>query len=271
MNQRCNWMDPMAITRNLSPGKRLTARACLSSLAIAGLLLTNSLATAADPSQYLSSNGQHRLFNGAMPPGVIAATRQMAGPGGTAAMDVQAPYYQPVQIRGPQGVRFALPQMGAFQDPQPGLMAGLLVGQVYRFQISGIRGAEGAELFPTLEMVDRTYPPPGLATQYPIIVTIDEEDLQAALDGQLVTRVIYLEDPQTAVPLAQEPTTKSDVGGETPIDVSQFQDPLQVADRLGRVVAILRIGSLAPPRSPELAPQFFFGYPTWAPIFKPES
>lgn len=261
----------MAIARITPPSKLLNAGWALPSLAIACVLATSTASTAAEPSQYLSSNGQHRLFNGAMPPGAIAATRQMAGPGGTAAMGVQAPYYQPVQIRGPQGVRFALPQMGSFQDPEPGLMAGLLVGQVYRFQISGIRGAEGAELFPTLEMVDRTYPPPGLATRYPIIVTIDEEDLQAALDGQLVTRVIYLEDPQTAVPLAQEPTTDSDTGGETPIDVSQFQDPLQVADRLGRVVAILRIGSLAPPRSHELAPQFFFGYPTWAPIFKPES
>ena len=145
------------------------------------------------------------------------------------------------------------------------LMAGLLIGNVYRFQITEIPGAPGAELFPTIELIDRTYPPPGLATLYPIPIHLDQIDLDTALDGQLVTRVIYLEDQQSAAPLARSPEHSQAV------DVAHYQDPLEVADRLGRPVAIIRLGSLAPPTSAELMPQFFFGYPMWAPIFQPEA
>ena len=52
---------------------------------------------------------------------------------------------------------------------------------------------------------------------------------------------------------------------------AENQDPLEVADRMGRPVAIVRIGSMAPPREPVLLPQFFFGNPSWAPIYQPES
>jgi hypothetical protein len=104
-----------------------------------------------------------------------------------------------------------------------------------------------------------------LASRYPIPINLDQEDLEAALQGQLVTRVIYLEDPQTAIPLVQPPTSSR------AIEISEYQDPLEVADRFGRPVAIVRIGSLTPPTAPELLPSFFFGFPAWAPIFQPES
>lgn len=227
----------------------------------AGLFLVGAAtptASAEQPGDTLSGSGQHRLFHGAMPPGQIAATRQIMTP------YPMPPYFQPVAFQGPPGTRFSLALMGSFETPVEDLMAGLMVGRVYRFQVTGIPGAEGAELFPSIEMVDRTFPPPGLATRYPIPIQLDQDDMSAALDGQLVTRVIYLEDPQTAVPL-QQPKT-----GSVPIDVAESQDPLETADRLGRVVAILRIGSLAPPTVPELMPSFIFGSPPWAPIFQPE-
>lgn len=226
---------------------------------IAASLLGLPSGDAADPSDYLSTAPTHRIFNGGMPPGVIAATR--------AAMShqVQPPYYQPVQFQGPRGVEFSMSQYGSFDEGDPNLMAGLLVGQVYRFRVTNIPRNPGTELYPTIEMVDRTYPPPGLATRFPIPITLDEEDLEAAMRGRLVTRVIYLEDPQTATPLTQPET------GPVPFDVPEYQDPLVMADLRGRTVAILRIGSLVPPREPELHPQFFFGYPSWAPIFQPDA
>lgn len=231
----------------------------------AALTIVVAAATAADPVGPLASSHRHNLFHGMMPPGQIAATRQMMAMPQHPGIMPSGPYYQPVRFRGPRGTEFSLPQMDAFVNAEAGLMAGLIVGQVYRFKITGLPGAEGAELFPTIEMVDRTFPPPGLATSYPVEVTIDANDIEAALDGQLVTRVIYLEDPQTAVPLRQPET------GPMPIDVSEFQDPLHTADRLGRVVAIVRIGSLAPPRTPALMPGFLFGSPPWAPIYQPET
>ena len=54
-----------------------------------------------------------------------------------------------------------------------------------------------------------------------------------------------------------------------PVEVAEHQDALAVADRLGRPVAIVRLGSLAPPRTPALMPGFFFGFPAWAPIQPP--
>ncbi|WP_044303762.1 hypothetical protein [Rhodopirellula sallentina] len=218
----------------------------------------SSIAKAADPSDYLPRRSGHSLYAGDMPAGVIASTRQAM----SYRQPVQ-PYFQPVRFHGPEGVRFSLAQYGTFGEGESDLMAGLMIGKVYRFRVSGIPRAEGAELYPTIEMVDRTYPPPGLATTYPIPVNLDEDDILAALEGRLVTRVIYLEDPQTATPLAEGPN------GPVAIDVPEYQDPLEIADLRGRTVAILRIGSLAPPRAEVLKSQFFFGHPSWAPIFKP--
>ncbi|MEM8910192.1 MAG: hypothetical protein AAGC97_00385 [Planctomycetota bacterium] len=228
-------------------------------------IMLASLAGASSAAEPLPPNPQLPLFHGRMPPGAIAATRQMMAMPQHPGIMPAGPYFQPVRFEGPDGLQFSLAQMGQFGEPQSELMAGLMVGQVYRFKITGLPSAEGAELFPTIEMVDRTYPPPGLATSYPIQVAIDEIDIASALDGQMVTRVIYLEDPQTAVPLRQP------ASGPVPIDVGESEDPLHMADRLGRVVAIVRIGSLAPPRARSLMPTFLFGSPPWAPIFKPES
>ena len=226
-------------------------------IALGWFLIHGTSVMAAGPDDYLGNQGHHPLFTGDAPPGVLGTARAMGrGP-------IQG-YFQPVAFSGPEGTKFALPQNGVFAAAETRLMSGLLIGSVYRFQIIGIRGAEGAELYPTVELLDRTYPPAGLATRFPIPINLDEQDLEAALEGQMVTRVIYLEDPQTAVPLSETPTTSR------AIEISQFQDPLEVADRFGRPVAIVRIGSLLPPATPELMPQFYFGYPAWAPIYQPE-
>ncbi len=220
---------------------------------ITAMLVMLHDANAADPSDYLGKTGRHRLLNGDMPPGYLGQAR-LAGRGFVNG------YFQPIALTGPQGTHFSLTRDGGYSVGSERLQAGLLVGSVYRFQVTRIPMMEGAELYPTLEVIDRTYPPPGLATRYPIVIQLDQEDLESALAGKMVTRVIYLEDPETAVPMQQTPVTNR------PVDVAEYQDVLEVADRLGRPVAIVRIGSLAPPRTPALMPGFFFGFPPWAPI-----
>ncbi|TWT83433.1 hypothetical protein CA13_48980 [Planctomycetes bacterium CA13] len=222
------------------------------------IAVSGSLSEAADPSLYLSNTGQHRLHSSDMPPGQIGQAR-LTGRG-----PVQS-YFQPVAFSGPKGVGFSMPESGNFfGKPDSSLQVGLMIGGVYRFCITGIPGAEGAELYPTIELIDRIYPPPGLATSFPIMINLDKEDLAAALDGRMVTRVIYLEDPQTAFALPETPKTSR------AIDIAEYQDALEVADRFGRPVAIVRIGSVSPPSAEALMPQFFFGYPLWAPIYQPE-
>ncbi|WP_231615922.1 hypothetical protein [Novipirellula artificiosorum] len=233
---------------------------CLRTAAtITAIIACFSQTSAADPSQYLRGYGnQHRIVSGDMPPGQVGQAR-LTGRG-----PVQG-YFQPVAFSGPKGVGFSMPEHGnLFGKEDPTLQLGLMVGGVYRFRITGIPNAEGAELYPTIELIDRIYPPPGLATSFPILINLDQDDLDAALDGRMVTRVIYLEDPDTAIALPETPKTSR------AIEISEHQDALEVADRFGRPVAIVRIGSVAPPTAEALMPQFFFGYPIWAPIYKPE-
>jgi len=198
-------------------------------------------------------SGIHRILSADSPPGVVGAARlQRVG--------AVAGYFQPVVFRGPGSTSFSLAIDGAFQlpnDPDKPLHAGLLVGGVYRFRITSIPGYEGEELFPTLEVIDRTYPPHHLAVRHPIPIELELDDLRDALAGQLVTRVIYLEDRSSALPIEKRP--------EMPmtLDIPAYQDPLAVADSLGRPVAILRIGSVLPPTHDSLMPHFFFGYPAW--------
>jgi uncharacterized repeat protein (TIGR01451 family) len=116
----------------------------------------------------------------------------------------------------------------------------MLVGGVYRLKVGNIRGMEGEELFPTIEVIDRLYPPPGQATRFPIPIVLSEEELQLASDGRFVQRIVYLEPPQAAIPQAFPP------GTQPYFEVPAGENALHVADRLGRPVAILRIGSRVP-------------------------
>ncbi|MEL6110344.1 MAG: hypothetical protein AAFU85_30415 [Planctomycetota bacterium] len=199
---------------------------------------------------------RHPLYHTSLPPGAIWNS--------PAAYRVQPTSFQPVKFYGPEGTEFSMPNGGAMAPSEPNLMAGLMVGPVYRFRVTGIPFSPGAELYPTIELLGRLHPPAGQETRFPIPINLSESDLQNAMEGSLVTRVIYLEDPQSAAPLAK---TNDD---SRPIDLTPDQDALATADSLGRPIAILRIGSLAPPRNPVLAPQFYFGYPVWAPIYQSE-
>ena len=215
------------------------------------ILITAATAVAVDPP---STGGRHPLYHKALPPGQIWQSR--------AATTMHQSSFQPVAFFGPAGVEFSMPQPGGLTQGDPKLMAGLMVGAVYRFRVTNIPDATGAELYPTVELIGRTYAPPGLETSFPIPINLSETDLQNALDGKLVTRVIYLEDPQTAVPIAME---RDD---SRPLDIPIDQDALATADSLGRPIAIVRVGSMSPPSTEALEHQFYFGYPAWAPIYQ---
>jgi len=151
-------------------------------------------------------------------------------------------YFQPVRIRAPEGARISLAEEGGFCNVQSNdVTVGLEIGQVYRLQVSDIPNGEGLELYPTIELVDRTYPPPGLALRYPIPIELTQEELELAARGAFVTRVIYIEDPARALPIARK------AGDDLPwIEAPQGEDPFITADREGRPVAILRIGARVP-------------------------
>ena len=187
----------------------------------------------------LTANAQERpvhwLNAGALPPGAIGSQRlHRGGP--------LSGYFQPVRIRAPQGARISLAEEGGFCSVQSNdVMVGLEVGQVYRLQVSDIPNSEGLELYPTIELVDRTYPPPGLALRFPIPIELTQDELDLAAKGAFVTRVIYIEDPAQALSISRK------ANDEQPwVEAAPGEDPFIAADRQGRPVAILRIGARVP-------------------------
>lgn len=176
----------------------------------------------------------HRLYNSQLPPGAVGQMQlELGGP--------RAGYFQPVELIPPEGGSVAVASDGGYQEVGRGpLRVGLLIGHVYRFKVTGIPGNEGMEVYPTVELIDRLYPPPGLETRFPIPIELTRDELEYALDGRFVTRVIYLENPLDALPAREEPKRQGW------FEVGVAQDPLHVADELGRPMAILRMGSRIP-------------------------
>lgn len=193
----------------------------------------------------------HYFHAGNMPPGAIGSGQALRG-GPTPG------YFQPVEVRAPQGSRVSPAVNGEFTEGNSHqVLAGMLIGQVYRFKVSQIRGHETEEVFPTVEVVSRLHPPPGQALRFPIPIELTQEELEMAISGRFVTRVIYLEDPYRSLPLKQEP-------GETQryFEVPPAHDALRVADELGRPMAILRMGSRVPdPQRETTNLGFHYGHP----------
>lgn len=153
---------------------------------------------------------------------------------------------------------------GAFEQPrQTPLNVGLLIAPVYRMKISNIPAHEGEEVYPTVEVIDRLYPPRGQERRFPIPIELSQTDLELALEGHYVTRVIYLEEPRAALPVAQRPK-----GEQEWFDAGPGVNPLEEADRWGRPVAILRMGGRVPDEQAGLDAHFMGGCPPFT-MFRP--
>ncbi|MEO1497795.1 MAG: hypothetical protein AAFV43_11655 [Planctomycetota bacterium] len=146
-------------------------------------------------------------------------------------------YTQPVELQAPEGVSLAALSGGGFAGGYDNrLLVGMSVGCVYGFKATGVPGYANVEVYPSVELIDRLYPPPGKALRFPVPVQLTQQDLLVAAQGGLVTRVVYVEDPKTALPVAEGDTQQW-------FEARPGDDPLELADELGRPIAILRIGS----------------------------
>ena len=195
----------------------------------------------------------HYWHQGVMPPGAIGSLRLERG-GSVAG------FFQPVEIKAPAGVAISLVEGGGFGEPMPApVLAGMLIGPVYRLRVANLPLHPGAEVFPTIEVIDRLYAPRGQETRFPIEIELTQEEMEMALEGKFVTRVIYLEDPDKALPVRQDPNHQAW------FEAGPGRDPLAMADELGRPVAILRLGGRVPENGAAPSAAFLFGCP---PIIK---
>lgn len=189
-------------------------------------------------------NGMQFPLNQYQPPGTTIEWMKVAG-------RICTDYMQPVKVY--------LPGEGqvTFYDHHPNrpiplaapAQAALAVGRIYRFKVDQIPEYPGVEFYPSIELIDRLHPPPGKVDQYPIEFALTKEELDWAMDERLVTKVVYLEQPQR-VPLMQvnEPRATQ--------TLLPAQNALAVADDLGRPMAIIRLGGRTPDAR-GMDPQFF--------------
>jgi hypothetical protein len=210
---------------------------------LAGLLavLFNSTASA----QFQGVGGRYHPLNQQTAPGTAGLWSAIMNP-------AAARYHQPVRVELPRGGQvtfFAGPERRAVAQPAPAV-AGVAVGHVYRLRISDMPQYPGIDLFPTIEILDRLHPPAGKLFEFPVPVQITPEEIDLALRGNLVTKVIYLEQPQLA-----DPRPQSDLVGANVVSASQ--NALAEADRRGRPMVILRLGGRVPSRQDNDAS--FFG------------
>ena len=253
--------------RKLSRGWRIAAAAFFDSLApdyfetkqicLAGsmninlmtfllaCLVTASVATPAHALQPV----RHNLIRGDMPPGMAAQFYQVSDP-------ALRGHVQPVQLVAPTDTTIeigdAASNFGQARTSQ--MSVGMAVGYVYRFKLSNlpVLNAVGESLYPSIEVFGKLSPPAGLEKDFPIQVVVTEDDIELALTGRMVTRVIYLEDPRGDLPHLHTTTDQPS------IDVVRGQDPLRAAEQMGRPMAILRMGSRVPMEG-EIAEWFTFG------------
>lgn len=189
----------------------------------------------------------YQPLNQTTPPGVAG---QWAGALGRADMT----YFQPVLITLPGGgkVTFIDTARGYTQAYNSPAQAGLLVGPLYRVKISEMPKFPGVELYPSLELIDRLHPPASLKQQFPIPIELTEADIELAIKDQLVTKILYLEQPDLAAPIQQTSGIREE-------NIPQNKNLLTEADLRGRPVMYLRIGGRIP------APQELMGNPAYPP------
>jgi hypothetical protein len=216
----------------------------LATVAWAGLALA-----AAAAESLAQAPPVHSMVPQGLPPGVVGHMRVAQG-------GPLAGYLQPVEIRLPQGASVALAEDRRFSAPQAGpVRVGMLIGPVYRLCLINLPQLTDVELFPTVELVDRVYPPPGQELRFPVPIEFTLEDLRAAASGKLVTRIIYVEDPKQAIP------ARGQGPGKDWFEVQPGSDPLAVADALGMPIAIVRIGGRTPDPGQGPDEAFLFGCP----------
>jgi len=170
---------------------------------------------------------------------VEAVAAAPAGP--VIPVDVQV-----VRFQGPAGV--TLEVLGPNPEPVPVVGApalatvGLKVGVAYRLRLTNLPDRPGAELYPVIEMVGHLHRPPGIDPgKYPVRVVFTQDDFDDVVDrGRLVTQVVYLEDPEQALPISL-PKDQIPV-----VSLNPSEEPLKVAAALGRVVGIVRTGGRRP-------------------------
>jgi uncharacterized repeat protein (TIGR01451 family) len=147
-------------------------------------------------------------------------------------------------------MRAVLPE-GVTLNPTPGradskayasnTLFGFRPGYWYSLKLDNLPGFPGKQLYPVLEVRGSIIPRPGMKyMEFAALLAITQEDVQRAFAGAVITKVIYLENPERAIP--------SSATADRPIEIRSDteRDALLESETSGRIVAILRLGDREP-------------------------
>lgn len=208
---------------------RQSCMACSMWIAVGGAFVSSAFAQ----SPIDGIRGPYQPLNQSVPPGV-------AGYWAAAIGRAQPGFFQPVQIQLPSGgsVTFYDELARPIEHAAPAQM-GVAVGHIYRMRLSGMPEYPGVELYPSIEILDRLHPPAGMETKFPVPIEFTRQEIDLALRGRMITKVVYLEQPQFA-----KLTVPSETNGV--IDIAATRNLMFEADQAGRPMVLVRLGCRIP-------------------------
>lgn len=171
----------------------------------------------------------------------VAGPMMQTPPQPGSGLPIPAPVL-PARILVPQGVRVGAYPGSPFARhfDTPAVLA-FRPGYAYRLELSSLPNRPGARLYPEIAVYSTLVPRPGMKyMEYPIPLTFSADDIERALVGSVITKVVNLEDPEKALPV--------EVAADAPIEFPNASEPEAIKNALatGRIVAIVRLGAKQP-------------------------
>jgi uncharacterized repeat protein (TIGR01451 family) len=141
-----------------------------------------------------------------------------------------------VRFAGPAGLQVTFYQGAARPQELPApVTVGLRPGYLYRMRLTGLPGRPGVSLAPTLQVCGTLHLSPRLrAGDYPAPVSFSDLEIEQILRGVLLTKLVYLEDPERAAPVRAD--------GSLELDVPPDRNLLEEVRDYGRPVLLIRVG-----------------------------
>lgn len=224
--------------------RRLRLVGMLMSVTLACGLISGSTETT--QAQGPSGTGPYPLLDHRVSPGTWGQWVRTAG-------RVNGFEFQPVRVDLPSKGRVTW-FLGSRDEAKETAQVRLAVSQSYRLRLSDMPEFPGIELFPSIELIDRLHPPSGQSDAFPLPIAFNYEEIEAAVSGRMVTKVIYLEQPQLALPFE----LTSDTSVRT---VNARLNLIEEADKAGRPIALIRVGGRLPAPHETHGPFFGNGAP----------
>ena len=147
------------------------------------------------------------------------------------------------RVLAPEGVRVTFyPGTPLARVAPAGALFGLRPGYRYRLELANLPYHPRAALYPEVEVRGVLVPRAGMKyMEWPAPLVFSPSDIERAVAGAVITKVVYLEDPTKAIP--------SEFGLAAPVEVPAGTEEAAIKNAIagGRLVAIVRLGNKVPP------------------------